>query len=141
MKRTDLRNKIAYNSSRPKNGKTVSGKLLMVIAKHQGYITVLLIVFSLLFFNNCSKKPKNFIKVANNYTETLLKVTLNSVDYGSVEIGRTTDYELIDDIGLTFTCVTPKGVRISYKGGVSDRGRHKWTLTVDVKGIVNFAEN
>lgn len=115
--------------------------MLSIGSKYQRFLTLLFIVFSVVFFNDCSKKPKNFIKVANNYTETLLKVTLNSVDYGSVEIGRTTDYELIDDIGLTFTCVTPKGVHISYKGGVSDSGRHKWTLTVDVKGIVNFAEN
>jgi hypothetical protein len=141
MKRTDLRNIHTHKRSVQGNGKIVFGKFLRIGYKYQRFLTLLFIVFSVLFFNDCSKKPKNFIKVANNYTETLLKVTLNSVDYGSVEIGRTTDYELIDDIGLTFTCVTPKGVRISYKGGVSDSGRHKWTLTVDVKGIVNFAEN
>ncbi len=104
-------------------------------------LAFIFISISLTIFESCSKNPRNYVKVRNDYTETLYSVNINGHDFGTLEIGSTTDYELFEDISISFSSKTRRNVVVSYKGGVSEKGKHKWTLVIRESGLVDISED
>lgn len=104
-------------------------------------LTFFFITLSLTILESCSKNPKNYVRVRNNYTETLFSVSINGHEYGTLEIGSTTDYTLFEDISISFSSKTRRNVVVSYKGGVSENGKHKWTVVIRESGLVDISED
>lgn len=97
---------------------------------------------SVLVFLSCSCAKYDYsIRFTNNYNQTINNVAAGTVGFGTVDPGKTTDYKPIRAKSFLISGMSINGQSLQGSESMSGSGKHKWTITLNSKGTIDFTED
>lgn len=96
-----------------------------------------------LMLMGCSKSndPDHYIRVKNEFAETIMNLQVGSANYANVNPGTLTGYIHVYEGVNPISGNTGSGVTLSGSVSVSGKGTHRWTLTILSSGGANIVED
>ena len=104
-------------------------------------ISIIAILLAGILFYGCKKDPDHYIRINNQYPESIDNVIVGTAAFGSVKSGTITVYKHINDGVSSLSGTTTSGTTVSGIVSISGDGTHRWTLTIFSTGGVTIAED
>lgn len=104
-------------------------------------ISIVAILVAAIVFSACKKDPDHYIRINNQYPETIDNVIVGTAAFGSIQSGTLTVYKHINEGTSTLSGTSTSGAKLSGVVSISGNGTHRWTLGITSSGAVTIAED
>ena len=99
------------------------------------------IVFFIILFTSCLKKPNHTIRIQNHYIVAISDIKINTTSYGRIEKDGITKYIHVEEGDFLIKGTMDNGSPLLGRGYVTGKGDHKWTLTLCHNGKLTFSDD
>lgn len=104
-------------------------------------ISIIAILLAVVLFYGCKKDPDHYLRINNQYPESIDNVVVGTAGFGSVKTGTLTVYKHINEGVSSLSGTTSSGATVSGIVSISGDGTHRWTMTILPTGAVTIAED
>ena len=94
----------------------------------------------ILFLTSCRKEDYS-VRFKNDYKEAINNVAAGNATLGRIEPGKVSDYQKFTGHSFMIAGTADSGLPLSGSESVSGKGTHKWTITLNSDGKIDFAED
>lgn len=89
---------------------------------------------------SCGKKDYS-VRFKNDFNEAVYNVKAGNASLGRIAPGETSNYENFTGNSFVISGTSDSGIPLNGSESVSGKGKHKWTITLNSTGKIDFAED
>jgi hypothetical protein len=114
--------------------------LVVLTTAMKRIVFLLLVCTAGSFLSSCSKEDYS-VRFKNDYKEAINNISAGNARLGRADSGQTTDYKSFSGHSFIISGQSDSGLPLNETESVSGKGKHKWTITLNHDGTIDFAED